>query len=382
MNGLLSLDITFEGPEHGGLGSTEFSAKLVQDACNETGLPPESTPAVQVLMIIKEMLAQRRLNEPFSGGLSSYAILLLVAAVVKERRIIRKEIERVEKQRQAVQSSAVNDGVTGDSRTNQDGKKVVWPAEKQSKKVPAVSSWASVAMKPTSNQAQDGVHDNDVDDISSKKTNETIQKGSKQDYVSTSKSVQNDSQATEPPQDSTLFPQGSNDVLEVLCSGEPTAGKLLMHFLLFYGRHFDPNSICIDVSGTHHPDYKTRKDSITNSNLLLSPFTTRKAGGTYNPVTDVYTVDPIIVYDPLEGAETNNVARSCYAWSNIQWAFGQCYNTLSGVVELGAGSNSDTIRCRSKTWPMQDSVGVPVDVADSSTPLDDLSPLLELLLSF
>ena len=65
----------------------------MQDACNETGLPPESTPVVQVLMIIKELLAQRRLNEPFSGGLSSYAILLLVVAVVKERRIIKKEME-------------------------------------------------------------------------------------------------------------------------------------------------------------------------------------------------------------------------------------------------------------------------------------------------
>lgn len=380
MNGLLSLDITFEGPEHGGLGSTAFSARLVQDACNETGLPPESTPAVQVLMIIKEMLAQRRLNEPFSGGLSSYAILLLVGAVVEERRIIRKEIERVEKQRQAVESSAVNDEVIGDSRSIQEAKKIVWPAEKHSKKVTSVSSWASIAMKPSSIHTQDDSHDNGGDDSSSKKTNETVPKSTKKYIASSSKSLQNDSQA-EPPQDSTLFPQGSNDVLEVLCSGEPTAGKLLMHFLLFYGRHFDPSTTCIDVSGTHHPDFKTKHESIMHSNLQLSPFTARKAGGTYNPVTDVYTVDPIIVYDPLEGAESNNVARSCYAWSNIQWAFGQCYNTLSGVVELGAGSNSDTNRCRSKTWPMQESSGLPVG-GDVSRQVDDLSPLLELLLSF
>ncbi len=382
MNGLLSLDITFEGPEHGGLGSTAFSAQLVQDACNETGLPPESTPAVQVLMIIKEMLAQRRLNEPFSGGLSSYAILLLVAAVVKERRIIRKEIELLEKQRQAVESSAVNDEVIGDARSGQESKKIVWPAEKHSsKKIASVSSWASIAMRSSTNNTQADSNDNNGgDDCSSKVTNETLPTTSRQSIPPGSKLVQAASKVAPPP-DSTLFSQGSNDVLEVLCSGEPTAGKLLMHFLLFYGRHFDPNTTCIDVSGTHHPDYKTKKGSSMHSDPELSPFTVRKAGGTYNPVTDVYTVDPIIVYDPLEGSELNNVARSCYAWGNIQWAFGQCYNTLSGVVELGAGSNSDTTRCRSKTWPMQESLGLPVD-GDTSRQVDDLSPLLELLLSF
>jgi hypothetical protein len=40
MNGLFSVDITFEGPEHGGIGSTAFYARVVQDACNKNGLPP------------------------------------------------------------------------------------------------------------------------------------------------------------------------------------------------------------------------------------------------------------------------------------------------------------------------------------------------------
>jgi hypothetical protein len=62
MNGLFSVDITFEGPEHGGVGSTAFYARVVQDACNETGLPPERTPAVQVLMVL--------INIRFSGQLN------------------------------------------------------------------------------------------------------------------------------------------------------------------------------------------------------------------------------------------------------------------------------------------------------------------------
>ena len=390
MNGLLSLDITFEGPEHGGLGSTAFSARVVQDACNESGLPPESTPAVQVLMVIKELLAQRRLNEPFSGGLSSYAILLLLVAVIKERRIISKEIERVERQREAVEMSTVDN-----EESPREPKSVVWPAEKHTKKQkPRIdqhgeklsekrnkSSWASIAMKPSSKYSKNtSQEDCDGDDASSKKANQaTVHHPVKSDLPMTSKPLQNNDPEYN-INDSTLFPQGSNDVLEVLCSGEPTAGKLLMHFLLFYGRHFDANTTCIDVSGTHHPDYNMKQHSTMHSNLELSPFTARKAGGTYNPVTDVYTVDPLIVFDPLEGAESNNVARSCYAWTNIRWTFEQCYNTLSGVVELGVGSNSN--RSRSKTWPQQEHYDLPVDTMDLLRQVDELSPLLELLLSF
>jgi len=384
MNGLLSLDITFEGPEHGGLGSTAFSANIIQDACAETGVPPESTPVVQVLMIIKELLAQRRLNEPFSGGLSSYAILLLVVGVVKERRIIRKEIERVERQRRAVESSA------DDEDSPQEPKSVVWPAEKQKSEDEKKdekrqerqkrSSWASVAKKPSSTSTKEPSQERGGEDESSKKTNEaTAHRSVKSDIPTNSKSVQNSS-SDDALKDSTLFPQGSNDVLEVLCSGEPTAGKLLMHFLLFYGRHFDANSTCIDVSGKHHPDFKMKQHSKMHASLQLSPFTVRKAGGAYNPVTDVYTVDPLIVYDPLEGAESNNVARSCYAWVNIRWTFEQCYKTLSGVVELGVGSNNN--RSRSKTWPQQENVSIPVDTLNVSRHVDEMSPLLELLLSF
>jgi hypothetical protein len=369
MNGLLSLDITFEGPEHGGLGSTAFSARVVQEACNETGLPPESTPAVKVLMVIKEMLAQRRLNEPFSGGLSSYAILLLVVAVIKERRIIRREMDRVEQQQLAVTSQSVgahsqssgNKMKKGGKNTSENNSSVS-PAPLLTKK----TSWAAIAMKASDTTRKD----NDID-VKPKVQDSNSPKSS--DLDTSSAMNARDDDVDESIHDTTLFPQGSNDVLEVLCSGEPTAGKLLMHFLLFYGRHFDATTTCIDVSGTHHPDYKKARNKLQTISHL-SPYVNRKPGGTYNPTTDVYTVDPIIIYDPLEGSESNNVSRTCYAWENIRWTFEQCYNTLSGVVELGAGSRND--RNRSKSWPVQGN-------GQSADP-DDLSvqPLLELLLSF
>ena len=126
-----------------------------------------------------------------------------------------------------------------------------------------------------------------------------------------------------------VFPQGFHDVIEVLCSGETTAGKLLMQFLLFYGQHFDPQSTAIDYSGKHERDFSGKYSH-------LSPYMQRRTAGSYDPMTGMLTVDPIVVYDPLEGAENNNVARSCFCWSNIRWVFTQSYMTLSNAVEMSA----------------------------------------------
>lgn len=136
--------------------------------------------------------------------------------------------------------------------------------------------------------------------------------------------------------------QGSNDVLEVLCSGEQTAGKLLMHFLLFYGKHFDSMTMAIDVTA---PDNGR------------GPFVTRHIGNTVDPITGMITVDPVVVFDPLEGAESNNVARSCFAWQSIKWSFSQCFSTLTHTMERRSRVNGTD---------------------DSS----EVSPLLELILSY
>jgi hypothetical protein len=172
-----------------------------------------------------------------------------------------------------------------------------------------------------------------------------------------------------------LFPQGSNDVLEVLCSGETTAGKLLMHFLLFYGRHFDSHSTVVDVSGKHHPDFLVEK---RGQHVHLSPFVTRTAGGSIDPLTGMLTVDPIIVYDPLEGAEDSNVARSCFAWSSIRWVFAQSYMTLSSAVER-SGTPPATLDAESGSRDISASARVD---RRGEEDVDMVSPLLELLLSF
>jgi len=350
MNGLMSIDITFEGPEHGGLGSTAYSTQVVQDACNETGLAPESTPVVQAIMVLKELLAQRRLNDPFLGGLSSYALLLMVVAIICERKAIRAEMDLAEKQRKAVSAPALNakpvsesrsaSGTHKDSSSNVENRVNDKPGPKHVADITnsSSSSWASIAKNNQSNV---------TDTVATDETN-TAKTNNKSD-ISTVENVQTSiitsiGEYGQRQQKSFNFAQGSDDVLEVLCSGEPTAGKLLMHFLLFYGHYFDSQSMVIDVTAEGGS----------------GPFAPRASGGSIDPITGMFTVDPIVVYDPLDGEERRNVARSCYAWQNIRCVFAQCYTTLQHTVERkGRGS-----------------VGGGADYGS------DTSTLLELLLSF
>lgn len=468
MNGLQPVDITFEGPEHGGIGSTTYSACVVQEACNEAGIPPESTPVVQVAMVLKELLAQRRLNEPFSGGLSSYALLLLLLAVIKERKIIQEEMERVEKQRQEVNrpdagpgkpsqktnntatristSQAVTDKnaatksqkrmavevpsvVDSSSKERVVNEKMVEPSNTPSKQI-AISSWASIAKKSNGSTARtDSTSTTTVSNSSAIATKNTINESnqplsssiekmrnvsSKNEWFttrahsdSTANSAETESQQAQCKIANTLpqskaavddevtqskeeytklrpprIPQCSNDVLEVLCSGELTSGKLLMHFLLFYGQHFDAQSTLIDINGTHHPEYG-RLDIDK-----LSPFVTRPPGGTIDPVTGMYSVDPIVVYDPLEGAMDHNVSKRCYCWNNVRWVFAQCYMTVSSVVEASGTSTKSATKVRYRGDAAQDgssrviTSGNPAPNEQSGTNSDLITPILELLLSF
>jgi len=179
------------------------------------------------------------------------------------------------------------------------------------------------------------------------------------------------------------IPQG-NDVFEVLCSGELTSGKLLMHFLLFFGQHFDAQSTLIDILGTHHPDYG-RIDR-----ERLSPFVARPPGGTIDPITGMFSVDPIVVYDPLEGAADHNVSKRCYCWNNVRWVFAQCYMTVSSIVESSGTCAKSSSQSKHKR-DVNHSSGVscgdgkscsikPSEQAVSSP--DVVTPILELLLSF
>ena len=426
MNGLQPIDITFEGPEHGGIGSTTYSQCVVQDACNETGLSPESTPVVQVAMVLKELLAQRRLNEPFSGGLSSYGLLLLLLAVLKDRKIIQEDMKKMEKQREKVSGDdnqgkkQRRDPAEGQEKTAAASSSSESGGQTKSQDAPSAiskptvsSSWASIAKKSnesttetysmTLSANESGVNYSQTAQKQNREktkttTDQTLTEeadaageadgsSSPADGASTPKShmipqsssVALDnaqavlSQVTPSSDDSKLptssTPQSSNDVFEVLCSGELTSGKLLMHFLLFYGQHFDAQATLIDLNATHHSQYG--KVAVER----LSAFISRPPGGNIDPITGMFSVDPLVVYDPLEGEIDYNVSKRCYCWNNVRWVFAQCYMTVSSIVETG-----DT----SKTSLQLKHVEAKSDAKATSDKscADIVTPILELLLSF
>eukprot|EP00536_Pseudo-nitzschia_multiseries_P009493 jgi/Psemu1/319653/estExt_fgenesh1_pm.C_2650002 len=530
VNGLLKVDITFEGPEHGGIGSTKFSQQVVKDFVNETELSAECTPQVQVLMVLKELLAQRRSNEPFSGGLSSYALLLLVISMIGERKLIREELEKTERQRRVVAAGGGNSAlqstqlgsvestpndmskISGKTQSKKVGqtkpqateqkysqvvskqiestaktiakpkeqtKNTAWKetttkseqakktdadvAPASSQKLKPSSSWANIARnkaissnpsaseknqddaeKKSESKSESNSDDQDenipkkpssfadavakgkappvVPGISTTKKVSTVKKiegkkrfdglldpptskstkykGEKEQTMTKTQQAKESGDNSEEPNsrknvpsvskqpkslpvtsavtnlncspDSSGFPQGFHDVIEVLCSGETTPGKLLMHFLLFYGQHFESQCTAIDYSGTHQRD-----PSNNNGYSVRSSYMPRRNAGSYDPITGMYTVDPIVVYDPLEGAENNNVARSCFAWSSIRWVFAQSYMTLSSAAEQNAGDGT-----RSRTTPVAAEGPSYGHDESGNVVVDPSSPLLELLLSY
>ena len=359
MNGLLSLDVTFQGPEHGGVGSTDFSARSVQEACAEFNLPPESTPFVQVLMVLKEMLAQRKLNEPYSGGLSSYALLLLVVALQRERALIKDEIEKAEVQRRAVAADSVVDPFSKPLYGKLDTKSTV----------SRTSSWASIAKKTTVLDRTQKTEEEEKVSQPKPSFADALAKKAPAPSASLAESKcaseKGESSVGDEPglSSPSFFNQSYNDIVEVLCSGETTAGKLLMHFLLYYGHYFDAQKTSIDLSGKHE-----RKMNGQRSHYgIYSAYIERTQTGTIDPRSGMLIVDPIVIYDPLEGAEGNNVARRCFAWRNVKWTFANAYTTLSKIVEESvAPSKTDADTSNDAT----------ADLTDPS------SPLLKCLLSF
>ena len=421
MNGLQPIDITFEGPEHGGIGSTTYSQGVVQDACNETGLPPESTPVVQVAMVLKELLAQRRLNEPFSGGLSSYGLLLLLLAILKDRKIIQEDMKKMEKQREKVsgddnqrskvkkqrrESAEMHGKNAAPSSTSESvGQIKTQDAPSTTSKPTVSSSWASIAKKSngsttetysmTLSTNESGANYSQAAQTQNKEklkpTNQISTEeceavgeadGSstlKSQMIPQSSSVALDnaqavlSQVTPSSDDSKLptssTPQSSNDVFEVLCSGELTSGKLLMHFLLFYGQHFDAQATLIDLNATHHAQFG--KVEVER----LSAFIPRPPGGNIDPITGMFSVDPLVVYDPLEGETDYNVSKRCYCWNNVRWVFAQCYMTVSSIVETG-----DTTKTSVQSKHVEGKSDA--RAASDKSCADIVTPILELLLSF
>ncbi len=74
---LVPVDISLEGRQHGGIASSLLIRDLVAP-----GRP--YAHAVPLTLVLKALMTQRGLNQPWCGGVSSYALMLMVIAVLQQ----------------------------------------------------------------------------------------------------------------------------------------------------------------------------------------------------------------------------------------------------------------------------------------------------------
>jgi DNA polymerase sigma len=100
---------------------------------------------------------------------------------------------------------------------------------------------------------------------------------------------------------------------------KPSVGCLLLHFLRFYGRTFNPATHGIDV---------TRSTSDTP----------------VFPLRPTHQGFALVVVDPLDTSK--NVARSAFNFRNIQWVFSQCLHTLetTGCIVANREAQADVLK--------------------------------------
>ena len=74
---VVPVDISLEGPQHGGIASS----LLIRDMVGPGG---PYAHAVPLTLVLKSLMTQRGLNQPWCGGVSSYALMLMVIAVLQQ----------------------------------------------------------------------------------------------------------------------------------------------------------------------------------------------------------------------------------------------------------------------------------------------------------
>ncbi|KDO30578.1 hypothetical protein SPRG_04479 [Saprolegnia parasitica CBS 223.65] len=76
--GVIRLDISFDQPQHRGIETCMYVQRLVS-------VLPELPP---LMLVLKQLLLEHDLNDSYSGGLSSYALTLLLASVLSPLQLI------------------------------------------------------------------------------------------------------------------------------------------------------------------------------------------------------------------------------------------------------------------------------------------------------
>jgi hypothetical protein len=99
--GLIPLDISFASPMHGGLASSRWVREYVGSGKYALCLP--------ATLVLKELLCQRGLNQPWSGGLSSYSLINMMVTVLQEVEKQRVQDRKLEVRARALRAPSDED---------------------------------------------------------------------------------------------------------------------------------------------------------------------------------------------------------------------------------------------------------------------------------
>jgi hypothetical protein len=263
--GLVPIDISLEGPHHGGIASSLFIRDMI-----EPGGPYHH--GVPLTLLLKTLMSQRGLNTPWGGGLSSYALMLMVITLLQQF----EAPEIAEAHLWSIRRSVDNIR-----------QKLHMPLTCKGPKL-----LIAPPLHPTSPRAPNGAPD----------APPTGRKG---------KNGHGKSPATSPSAASTpaclwahFLATGRPPALLLpgmaMRGATPSAGYLLTYFFEFYGRIFSPSNEGIAVD--------------------------RGFGLTFPLAGVTAAPDPLTIVDPLD--ESVNVSRCCFRIGEIQWIFSQCLQLL------------------------------------------------------
>ena len=275
-NNLISVDITMEGPVHQGIQSTVY----VTEAIKEAGLEGEENILVEVTCVLKEFLAQKHLNEPFTGGLSSYGLLLMVLSVVKQA-TWRTQGRGEEGEDSCGSGSTIR------------------------------RSWSDIAR---CDAAVSGAKREDRAGRDAACSPSTISAGGERGIIASHDKGEDEGKW-----------RTIDDIhaASMDSEGKFTVAGLIMHFFYYYGFMFDARTSSIDC--TSFNGLAVQRTDDMNS---------------IDPVTGLPDFDPLVIVNPLAGG-TRNVAKSCFAFSNLQWFFANSFNCLQ-LASRGGGDRQST----------------------------------------
>ncbi len=108
----IQLDLSFDSPSHRGLSTCAF----VRGVCAEYPM------LVPLTLVLKQFLVTKGLNDPYSGGLSSYGLVLMVTRVLQKDRLHRQYLH-------ALESGQIPKAPGSDERKVTDGTLRAWRLE-------------------------------------------------------------------------------------------------------------------------------------------------------------------------------------------------------------------------------------------------------------